>query len=160
LQHHEEIVEPPEGLSAAGQDHLVTGSSILEQGEGSVYPQVHASDRKLIHSNTPEINSDDSTLHKPTASDICLGKNDHPGTQEFHRVVNETLAELDSEEDYCPKIHKTIRMKLRGRRFFKASGNPPEKGWHLANKFEVRDEIGMAYDTCRGRKSPFFEKKP
>lgn len=150
--------ENPEG----NLDSPVVESSPLEENGGSArsftgFGLERASNREdQIQVTTPEIISLDSTSVEPSPDDICFRDQSHPGTQEFVRVVKEANAEF-AGDNYSPKIHKKIRAGLRNRRFFKLDTST--NCWVMANKFEVRDEIGLAYDECRGIKSPFFDRK-
>lgn len=81
---------------------------------------------------------------KPTLKDICFGDENHPGTIEFRRIVKmEATSRTGDEIDGRRGVFKSIGMKLKGRRFFKA-GQSNE--WVVANKVEIRTEVGKVYD--------------
>lgn len=85
---------------------------------------------------------------QPKPKDICFGYDDHPGTKYFRRIVQEVAIEY-GEEEFKPEIHKLIRKRLKGRRFFMKNN----VAWAEASKLDTRKQIGRAYDRVRGARS-------
>ncbi|KAG7354660.1 signal peptide peptidase [Nitzschia inconspicua] len=130
--------------------------SIEENGRSALgdRPSDQASSRD--DGTAPEtVISLDSTSTQPSTDDICFRDQSHPGTEAFVCAVKDATVEF-AGENYSPKIHKKVRAQLKNRKFFKR--DPSTQSWVVANKFEVRDEIGLAYDECRGKRSPFFDR--
>jgi hypothetical protein len=138
----------PEGGDALCEH--VAGDIAATNAKSRCLPHPNTCNRQLSRTTTPDL----PVISTPTSNDVCFGDEDHPGTKVFRKVVKEIATELDGEE-YSPNVHKSIKVKLNGKRFFK-TGTP--ENWILANKYEIRDEIGKAYDLCRGRTSKFFSK--
>lgn len=83
---------------------------------------------------------------EPSLKDICFGNETHAGTVEFRRIVKIEAAARGANEEFRPDIFKSIRMKLKGRRFFKM-GQSNE--WLEASRLEIRKHVGEAYDRER-----------
>lgn len=87
---------------------------------------------------------------KPSLKDICFGNETHPGSMEFRRIVKMEVAERGADEEFCPGVFKSIRMKLKGRRFFKAVRS---NEWVEASKLEIRTQVCKTYDFERSHNS-------
>jgi hypothetical protein len=145
--------------STSSLNHNENGGPVGQSNE----VQGNSSRRQLSRTSTDDTNTIDTLPTFPTDNDICFSDEDHPGTKLFREAVVEVTTEMEGEE-YSPKVHKAIRAKLKGRRYFKRNSDTDDTtttplSWIIANKFEVRNEIGLAYDACRGKKSRFFDKK-
>ena len=120
---------------------------IYEDNIGSDSEQSATRNKKLVKIDSEEPPAlPDLVQHE--SKDVCFGNKDHPGTKAFRKAVEEVAADL-GEEEFRPEIYKTIRRKLKGRRYFKTDGSI----WEEATKKETRTRIGMAYDHARGKSS-------
>jgi hypothetical protein len=123
------------------------GNGATSQAQTTPYPE---------QSIPVAVPCDSSTL--PAAHDVYFRDQSRPGTQDFVQMIQRAAVEFEGE-DYNPKIHKHVRAQLKGRRFFHRSSDSDQE-WKEADKFVVRNEIGLAYDECRGKKSRFFKTIP
>ena len=113
--------------------------------ENEIGQEQHATGRSTESAPT---GSSSSNHMEPRSKDVCFGYEDHPGTKAFRKAVEEVATDL-GEEEFKPEIYKTIKKKLKGRRFFMTS----DIVWAEASKLETRKQIGRAYDRARGRRS-------
>mmetsp|Transcript_6520 Transcript_6520/g.13851 ORF Transcript_6520/g.13851 Transcript_6520/m.13851 type:complete len:962 (-) Transcript_6520:462-3347(-) len=82
------------------------------------------------------------------SKDVCFGNEDHPGTKDFRKAVEEVAADL-GEEKFKQEIYTIIRRKLKGRRYFKTDGSI----WEEATKKEITKGFRMAYNHARRKSS-------
>ena len=125
--HHPESQSKPKkgGRRAAAPGAQATPSS--PNGPTNSHDQDHS----------PELSASIS----PKIRDVCFGKRNHPGTEDFHQIVHETARKREGEE-YGPPVYKAIRKQLQGRRLLKASGSGK---WEIVSKTEAVDMIKEAY---------------
>jgi hypothetical protein len=131
-------------------------AALATASENELDPVQHSTGRSAEkvseEPNTGPKRSTPSDHKQPRSKDVCFGYEDHPGTRAFRKVVEEVAADF-GEEDFKPEIYKTIRKKLKGRRFFTTN----KIVWLEASKLETRKQIGGAYDRARGRCSAVLE---
>ena len=89
--------------------------------------------------------------NSPRPRDVCFGKEVHPGTKDFRRVVKETAEKFNGDK-YGPPIYKEMRTQLKGRKFYKmtkpAGGSDGGNGggtWTEVERNELIDRLRHAY---------------
>mmetsp|Transcript_4047 Transcript_4047/g.11459 ORF Transcript_4047/g.11459 Transcript_4047/m.11459 type:complete len:966 (+) Transcript_4047:250-3147(+) len=89
----------------------------------------------------------------PRDEDVCFSDPYHPGTKDFVEVVQKCLKKFENFA-YSPPVYKTIRRKLRERRFLIRKENSP---WREATKVERIETIGNYFDQ---EKELYKKRKP
>lgn len=80
----------------------------------------------------------------PTVNDVCFGDKVHPGTKEFHKVV-QNAAQSFADEEYGPVIYKSVKKQLKGKRFFNVDGQD-------ASASEIKAEVKKAFNKEKMRR--------
>lgn len=112
-----------------------------------------------IHSYTSTAKEQEE--NEPTPRDVCFGGSpEWSGNRAMLRAVRRVLADAEDEE-WGPKVYKTIKSSLFGRRFFVLAGT---NQWNEASMNERIDKLGLCYVReklgDKGQVEPIFFKMP
>jgi hypothetical protein len=87
----------------------------------------------------------------PTATDVCIDVQDHPGTLAFLQIVKTSLDQI-GDVDYSPPVYKLIKKQLKGRRMLicvNATKKPSY--WREAAQPERIDYVGKCFEDERSK---------
>jgi hypothetical protein len=130
---------PGRGGQRTGRGHPGPGTKQRSRKSLTNAGQIETVPREGI----PDTPLEPSLTLKPSLKDICFGDEAHPGTIEFRHLVKMEVTRRNADDDGRREVFKSIGMKLKGRRFFKEVRS---NEWVVASKFEIRTEVGKAYD--------------
>ena len=129
-------------------DSVTHGARDIDEDETiySVAPKSKKPKNKKAKKETPSVEVDE-----PSDDDVCLGADEHPGTEQFLKVIRRTIKKAPDEE-YGPPIYKKLKKQLPNRKFFVCEDveNSPDE-WREATKREMIDIFWTYYEEEKER---------
>jgi hypothetical protein len=117
-----------------------------ENNNETEYQQGAAASELLTKStgSSPE-SSEESDDGIPDEHDICFEAEEHPGTEQFLKVVRKSLEKFGPVA-YSPKVYRGIKKQLSGRRFFVCDDDDNPFDWREVTKSELIDFVWKYYE--------------
>lgn len=123
---------------------------VQEEEDDDEYQPSQQSPRPSSHRPKTKAREDDgnptlSGSMTPVKDDICMGDNEHPGTNDFLYIVRDVVDE-GAFQEFAPPVYRRIRKRAKGRRFLIRPFEELPHYWRIASDREKIEYVGQCYD--------------